>query len=268
MFPGARAANDAAYGIVGAPLERSTTFHPGARFGPERIRHFARGFEDYDHRTDQRFSELRVADHGDVRAWQNAEEYLSFLEGELTDIIHDGAIPVLLGGEHTVSVAGVRACDPDVFVSIDAHLDLRSSFDGDPWSHATTTHHALDTVEEAIILGARAGSGEEWSRARSTQNITPIAPPDVEHWIETAQLADQEVYLSIDIDGVDPGFAPATGTREPFGLSPPIVREVIDALAPQSVGFDLVEVTDRDDGQTATLAAKLLRECIYQHATG
>ena len=126
MFPGATAARDeAAYVIVGAPLDVSTTFQPGARFGPDRIRRFARTYDDYDARTGHHFSNLAVHDHGDVRAWDNADEYLEYLEGVVTDVIWDDAVPLLLGGEHTISLAGVRAADPDVFVCLDAHLDLR-----------------------------------------------------------------------------------------------------------------------------------------------
>lgn len=272
MFPGAgeRAVSDARYAILGAPLEISASFYPGARFGPSRIRHFAEGFEDYDHRTDQRFTDLAVIDRGDVRPWQDAEEYLEFLGGELGDVVRAGAIPLLLGGEHTVSIAGVRATDPDVYVCVDAHLDLRASYDGDPWSHATAIHHVHEHVEEVILLGSRSGSRAEWERATASPSITVIEPEEVEEWLQSewaAHLGSRSAYLSLDIDGIDPGVAPATGTREPFGLRPRTVRSAIAAVGPEAVGFDVVEVTDRDEGQTATLAAKLLRDFVFTHAS-
>lgn len=271
MFPGARDGplSQAAYALVGAPLDCSSTFYPGARFGPERIRHFSRGFEDFDHRTGQHFSELGVIDLGDIRAWDDAPEYLAFLRGELRDVVNAGAVPIVLGGEHTVTVAGVEATDPSVFVALDAHLDMRESFDGNPYSHATVTHHSLETVEEAIVLGARAGNEDEWERARRNQSVTAIDPGSVGGWIENQiadAIADRSVYLSIDMDVIDPGFAPATGTKEPIGLTPQLARDAIRSIAPSAIGFDVVEVTDRDDGQTPTLAAKLLREAVYTHA--
>jgi agmatinase len=263
-FPGATADRETAeYVVVGAPLDISTTFQPGTRFGPRRVRHFATTFDDYDRRTDSRFTDLSVHDHGDVRAWDDAVEYLDFLEGVLTDVRRDGAVPVTVGGEHTVSVAGVRATDPDVVVVLDAHLDLRSEYDGNEYSHATATRHALDVADEAVILGARTGSPEEWDRA-DHDDVTVVAPEEVADW-SLPFFGDRRVYLSVDVDGVDPGYAPGTGTMEPFGLTPREMRDVIRTVASDAVGFDVVEVNDRDDGQAAALAGKLLREFVYAH---
>jgi agmatinase len=270
VFPGASEEGES-YGIVGAPLDVSTTFQPGTRFGPDRIRRFAETFDDYDRRTEQRFSELSVADHGDVRAWNDAVEYLHHLEGVLRDVVMDDAVPLLIGGEHTVSEAGVRAADPDLFVCLDAHLDLRSEYDGDPHSHACVTRHVLEVVEEAAILGARTGSEEEWERA-AADDVTVVPPEDVGEWIEAVGSGERdpfegrETYLSVDVDGADPGFAPGTGTKEPFGLHPREMRDVVRLAAPDCVGFDVVEVNDRDDGQAAALGGKLLREFVYEHA--
>ena len=269
MFPGATAdRDDADYVVVGAPLDVSTSFQPGTRFGPNRIRKFAETYDDYDHTTDQFFSELGVHDAGDVRAW-------------------DDAVPVTVGGEHTVSAAGVAAADPDVFVCLDAHLDLRADYDGNEWSHAAVTRRILDgwpdggsksdavddesdaddaaaTADEAIILGARTGSPEEWERAED-DDVTVVAPEDVADWTPDFD-DDTTVYLSVDIDAADPGFAPGTGTMEPFGLTPRELRDVVRAVAPYAVGFDVVEVNDRDDGQAAALGGKLLREFVFSHA--
>ncbi|WP_049980892.1 arginase family protein [Halolamina rubra] len=276
-FPGAVAERAAAdYAVVGAPLDASTTFQPGARFGPERIRRFARTFDDYDRRTDQYFSDCAVHDAGDVRAWDDAVEYLEFLGGSLADLVADGAVPLLLGGEHTVTAAGVRATDPDVLVVLDAHLDLRDDYDGNPWSHAAVTRRALDgdpddeplstvdgAADRAVILGARTGSEEEWERAER-DDVTVVGPEDVADW--TPEFSDESVYLSVDIDGADPSVAPGTGTMEPFGLAPREMRDVVRQVAPHAVGFDAVEVNDRDDGQAAALAGKLLKEFVYSHA--
>ncbi|MFB6135472.1 MAG: agmatinase [Halobacteriaceae archaeon] len=263
MFPGANADRDgAAYVVVGAPLDVSTSFRPGARFGPEELRRAARGFEDYDRRTDAHFSSLSVHDAGDVHAWNDAPDYLDFLAGTLADVRRDGAVPLLLGGEHTVSVAGVRAADPDVYVCLDAHLDLREELDGDPYSHATVARHALEVADEAVVLGARAGSEAEWERAAAA-DVTAVPPEAVPDW---SPDFDGTAYLSVDVDAVDPAHAPGTGTPEPFGLDPATVRDVVRAVAPDAVGFDVVEVNDRDDGQAATLGAKLLREFVFAHA--
>ncbi|WP_336336850.1 agmatinase [Haloarcula brevis] len=266
MFPGAGAEREAAdYAVVGAPLDASTSFRPGARFGPRRVRQFAQGFDDFDRRTDQHFTDCAVHDHGDIGPTADTAEYLTYLEGTLSDFDGEGAVPLLVGGEHTVSVAGVRALDPDVFVCLDAHLDLRESYAGDEYSHATVARHALSVADEAVVVGARTGSEAEWDRA-SEGDVTVVPPEDVADW--TPDFDDDRVYLSVDIDAADPGFAPGTGTPEPFGLAPRELRDVVRAVAPQCVGFDVVEVNDRDDGQAATLAAKLLREFVFAHAAG
>lgn len=263
MFPGATAdRDDAAYVVVGAPLDVSASFQPGARFGPDRVRTYARPFDDYDHRTGESFSDLDVHDHGDVRAWHDAEEYLEYLEGVLTDVRRDDAVPVTIGGEHTVSVAGVRATEPDVVVSLDAHLDLREAYDGNELSHACAMRRALEVAEEVHVLGARTGSEAEWERA-TEDDVTVVPPEDVAEW---SLPTDRSVYCSLDVDALDPAYAPGTGTPEPFGLEPRTVREAVRSVAPACVGFDVVEVTDRDDGQAASVAAKLLREFVFSHA--
>jgi agmatinase len=275
MFPGATADREAAdYVLAGAPLDRSTTFQPGARFGPDRIRHFAESFEDYDHRTDQHFSDLSVHDEGDLHAWSDAAEYVDFLAGSLGDVVDDDAVPVVLGGEHTVTLAGVRAVDPALFVCLDAHLDLREAFDGDPWSHACVTHRALRTADHAVIVGARAGSEREWARA-AEGDVTVVSPETVadegagavREAIESAvDPATATSYLSVDVDAADPGVAPGTGTMEPGGLSARELLSVVRTVAPVTDGADVVEVNDRDDGQAATLAAALLRAFVFAHA--
>jgi agmatinase len=273
MFPGATADREAAdYVVVGAPLDVSTTFQPGTRFGPDRIRRFAASFEDYDRRTGRHFSELSVHDQGDVRAWDDAADYVDFLAGTLGDVVDDGAVPLLLGGEHTVTVAGVRAVDPDLFVCLDAHLDLRESFDGNPWSHACVTHRALETADHAVIVGARAGSESEWKRA-SADDVTVIDPEAVRERGAAAvtdaaeaavgDLGGATAYLSVDVDAADPGVAPGTGTMEPGGLSAREMREVVRAVAPAADGADVVEVNDRDDGQAAALGGHLLRAFVF-----
>ncbi|ELY80246.1 agmatinase [Natrinema gari] len=256
--------------VVGAPLDATTTFQPGTRFGPRRIRSFAEPFDDYDHRTDRYFSELGVVDRGDVRAWDDVAAYLDYLTSTLREAVWNDAVPLLLGGEHTVSLAGVRAVEPEVFVCLDAHLDLYDAYDGNPLSHAAVTRRILedvDSIAEAIVLGARTGSEAEWERA-ADDDVTVVPPEEVSEWTPGDRFVDREVYLSVDIDAADPGYAPGTGTKEPFGLEPRELRDVVRAVAPQASGFDVVEVNDRDDGQAAALAGKLVREFVFSNADG
>jgi len=278
MFPGATTDREAAsYVVVGAPLDATTTFQPGTRFGPDRVRRFAETYDDYDRRTDGDFSALGVCDAGDVSPWDDVEAYLDHLAAELRSVALDDAVPLLVGGEHTVTYAGVEAVDPDVLVVCDAHLDLRDAYDGNPWSHACVARRCLDDlgVDRAVIVGARTGSEAEWERA-AEGDVEVVPPEEARDWLDevtgdaddadTDPFAGESVYCSVDVDGLDPGFAPGTGTMEPFGLAPREARDLVRAVAPRADGFDVVEVNDRDDGQAAALAGKLLREFVRTHA--
>jgi agmatinase len=263
MFPGATTdRTDADYALVGAPLDATTSFRPGTRFGPREVRHAAGGFEDFDHHTGRSFSDLAVHDHGDVHPRADVDEYLEYLRGTLADYAVEGTVPLVVGGEHTVALAAVRALEPDVAVVLDAHLDLRETYAGAGTSHATVTRRLLSVVDEVVVLGARAGSQEGWERAEA-DDVTVVGPDAVSEW---EPELEGDVYLSVDVDAADPGYAPGTGTPEPFGLEPATMRGVVSGVAPRAVGFDAVEVNDRDDGQAATLAAKLLREFVFAHA--
>ena len=118
-------------------------------------------------------------------------------------------------------------------------------------------------ADRAVVLGARAGSEAEWDRA-DAGDVTVVPPEEVPAWRD--EFEDESVYISVDIDAADPGFAPGTGTMEPFGLTPREMHDVVRSVAPHAEAFDVVEVNDRDDGQTATLAAKLLRAFVAEHA--
>ncbi|ERG88577.1 MAG: agmatinase [halophilic archaeon J07HX5] len=265
-LPGATADRDeAAYAVIGAPLDRSTTGQPGTRFGPREVRELARGFEDYDHRTNQRFTDLSVHDHGDIGLRGDAREYLTFLESLVTAYASDGVVPTLIGGEHTVALGGIRALAPDIVVCLDAHLDLRAAYADDPLSHAAVNRRVLETANRVVVLGARAGSQSGWERAADS-DVTVVKPAAVAGWTPPAET--DQLYLSVDIDVADPSVAPGTGTPEPFGLEPATIHEIVRTVAPRAVGFDIVEVNDRDNGQAAVLAAKLLRAFVFAHAAG
>lgn len=260
MFPGATTdPAEADYAILGAPLDATTSFQPGTRFGPDRIRTYGQQFEDYDQDTDLHFTDCNVADCGDIHPWDDVSEYLDFLEGELADHVAADRVPIMLGGEHSVTTAGVRAVEPEVVVSLDAHLDLRDSFEGTQYSHACMLRRALAVADEAIVLGARSGAKEEWERA-SESDVTVVPPADIPSWTPPST---EDLYLTVDVDVVDPAFAPGTGTPEPGGIDSRTCRELVRELAPRAQGFDVVEVNDRDDGQAPALGAKVVRDFVF-----
>jgi agmatinase len=265
QFPGAITSREnASYVIFGAPFDFSTTFIQGSRFGPSQLRKFAAHFEDYDPRTKTSFSELLVHDSGDIIPESSSfTTYIDYLEGFITDVVNDGITPILIGGEHTVNLAALRALKPDTYVCLDAHLDLRETYQDNPWSHATSTLRALEIVDNAVIIGARSGCEEEWDQANK-KNITVISPNEVQDWEPSFKGS---VYFSIDIDASDNSIAPGTGTPEPFGLSSKEMLRIVHMVSPYASGFDIVEVNDQDNGQAAILGGKLLREFVHSHAT-
>jgi agmatinase len=262
-FPGATAPlDDAQYVLRGAPLDVTGSGQPGARAGPDAIRRAAREQEGYDHRTDARLADRAVHDAGDLDGWPDPAEYVDVLAGDVTTDRDRGAMPILLGGEHTVSLAGIEATEPSVYVALDAHLDLRDTYAGEAICHATVARRALerDGVERAVLLGARSGSAAGWERA-ARDDVTVVPPGDVPEW---RPGFDGPVYLSADVDVVDPAYAPGTGTLEPGGLTSREVLAAIRRIAPHAVGADVVEV--QDDRPTAALAAACVRAIVHAHA--
>jgi len=261
---------DARYAVFGVPYDGTTSFRPGARFGPRAIREVSFNFESYDPATGIDFFEVPVTDLGDLAVSRLPEEVARQTADVAEDIVQDGKVPVMLGGEHTATVGAVRAVRPEVYVVCDAHLDLRDELDGTPYSHGCVTRRVLEAVEDVVIIGARSGDREQFEiAAEKTRLYTADAVR--ERGIGAVlrevreHVAERRIYLSIDADAIDCCLTPGLGTPEPFGMTPLEIREVVRALAPYTAGFDYVEVAPFDSGQTAAVAAQMVREFIARH---
>jgi agmatinase len=261
---------DARYVIFGAPYDGTTSFKPGTRFGPRAIRDLSFNFESYDPSTGIDFCDVPVADLGDLAVSRLPEDLVGQVADVAGDIVGDGKVPVMLGGEHTATVGAVGAVRPEVYVVCDAHLDLRDELDGTPYSHGCVTRRVLDTVEDVVIIGARSGDREQFEIAAERTHLY-TADTVRERGIGAVlrevreHVAGRRIYLSIDADAIDCCLTPGLGTPEPFGMTPLDIREVVRALAPYAVGFDYVEVAPFDSGQTAAVAAQMVREFIARH---
>ena len=257
--------------ILGVPLEVTLSFRPGTRFGPQQIRNVSVGLEEYSMYQDRELSEVRFFDAGDlVLPLGNLLESLHVIETAATQLIRDHKNPIFLGGEHLISYPLIKAMSaqyPDLVVlHFDAHADLRPDYLGQPWSHATVIRRVSEIVKGSNIFqfGIRSGTREEFSYARENTHLT------IEKVLEPLQailprIEDRPVYLTLDIDVMDPAFAPGTGTPEPGGCSSREMIAAIHALCHMNiVGMDLVEVSPGNDNndQTSILAAKLVREAI------
>ena len=184
--------------------------------------------------------------------------------------IKEERIPVMMGGEHSVTIGAVRALAPKWYVVCDAHLDMLEEFRGSSCNHDCVTARVAETVENIVIIGPRSGTRDECSEARRRFHLY-TADDVFERGMkavldEIAQLiGDESVYLSIDADAIDCCITPGLGTPEPFGLTPSDVRSVIRRFSKNAVGFDYVEVLPNDSGQTAIVAAHMIREFIAGH---
>jgi agmatinase len=261
---------DARYVVFGVPYDGTTSFRPGTRFGPRAIRELSFNFESYDPSTGIDFFEVPVADLGDLAVSKVPEDLVGQVADVAGDVVGDGKVPVMLGGEHTATIGAVRAVRPDVYVVCDAHLDLRDELDGTPYSHGCVTRRVLDTVGEVVIIGARSGDREQFevaaerTRLYSSDTVREQGIGAVLREV-LEDIGDKRIYLSIDADAIDCCLTPGLGTPEPFGMTPLEIREVVRALAPHAVGFDYVEVAPLDAGQTAAVAAQMVREFIARH---
>ena len=262
---------DADYIVFGAPLDRTSSNRRGTRFGPEAIRRESAYLDTYSQRTGLDWDDLRLADIGDV-ACGGVESCLSNIE----DVIKSTEqVPFMLGGEHLITLGALRAIRPDLVIVYDAHLDLRDELFGERMSHATYLRRGYEELGfKAIILGARALSGGEVEYAMGNYDLSYMTSLDIikgqENPVKIVNEAIEsasKVYISIDMDVLDPSYAPAVGNPHPEGLSTTQLMELIaGTMSNKITGFDLNEVNPHyDAGNTATTAAYIVMETLYAH---
>ncbi|SET10532.1 agmatinase [Methanococcoides vulcani] len=269
----------AGYVLFGVPFDRTSSFRAGSRWAPDAMRSASANFESYNAFFDIDLAEIPIHDAGNFEAGVLVDDVLSELYLDVIGITDEGKIPIMMGGEHSLTLPCVKACAKNAegnfgVVVLDAHFDLRDEFEGVKYNHACVSRHILDEVtDNYVTIGVRSGPKEEWEFAKEN-DICYYTPEDVSN--KGPEVLVQEIkeyldcdsiYLSLDMDALDPSYAPALGTPEPFGLSSVEVRDIVRGLAPLSAGFDVVEIApEYDSGQTAILGAKLIREFIAAHA--
>ncbi len=258
-----------AVAIVGAPYDATSSFRAGSRHAPAAIRWASQSIETYSPILDRDLETVALTDLGDLDLGDGPPEAAIDAVRARVTALGDETLPLILGGEHTVTLGAVQALHarhPDLVVlQLDAHTDLRDEYDGRRYSHATVMRRVLETVGSGSIvqLGIRAGTREEFALARTAaRHSTPRVelPTAVWTWLEGRPL-----YVTVDIDVLDPSEAPGTGNPEAEGPSAAEVLSLLRRLTPlHLVGIDLVEVSPPLDpsGRTAVLAAILLREMI------
>ncbi|MDD1769376.1 MAG: agmatinase [Methanomassiliicoccales archaeon] len=268
-FADANASFDGAKFIIcGVPFDRTTSYRAGARMAPNAIRQASYNFETYLFEHDVDLSDVPINDMGNVEECGSPEEMVDIVGGIVKNIVNAGKFPVFMGGEHTTTIPVVGAFDDIGVISIDAHLDYRESYLGMKYSHACVTRRIAEHLgrENVLVFGVRSISAEEKGddMPEYVDSFT-IREVGVEDSFKRAlaTMHRKRIFLTLDVDGIDPAFAPATGTPEPFGLTPLEVKKCIGILGERLVGFDVTEVCPPyDEGNTAALAARMMREVI------
>ncbi|MBV9893625.1 MAG: agmatinase [Chloroflexi bacterium] len=272
--PEPAAASRAAAAVFGAPLDLTESFRDGARHGPDAVRQMSESLESYSPILDRDLADLAVIDLGNLELNHlNIEAALDTISQAAAKAAGTAKLAIMLGGEHTASLGGFRGMKrvhPDgVIIQADAHLDMRPDYEGQPFTHATWLHHVgeefgFDRIHQ---VGLRSGDRAEWRLARGTTawSSTELSlPTSVRERIEK-----RPVYVSVDIDVLDPAHAPGTGCPEPGGMT---FRELASFLYSLEglnvVALDVMEVSPNVDPAniTAAAAAKLVREAILLFA--
>jgi agmatinase len=268
--------------VTGIPFDTATSRRPGARFGPEAIRSASIGLRPYHPPLDvDVFGSLSVVDWGDLAVTPgNAERTTAQIAAGLEPILRAGVVPVVLGGDHSVVLGELRAHaavhGPVALVLLDAHADTWDDYYGERYFHGTPFRRALEEglvrPERSIMAGMRGPlySRSDISDARTMgfeivpdAELRELGPAEYGRRVRS-RVGDAPVYMSFDIDVLDPAFAPGTGTPEVAGLDPREALALIRALAGMRfTGFDVVEVAPAYDGPgetTALLAASVAYE--------
>jgi len=272
VFLGANASYEKARAVIlGLPMDYTVSFRPGSRSGPMAIRNVSVAIEEYSLYQNKSLEDYSYCDLGDLALpFGNVPKSLQRIEQAATVLLKDEKFPIFLGGEHLVTFPLIKAYArkyPDLrIVHFDAHADLREDYYGENLSHSTVMRKAAELLGPGRIyqFGIRSGIKEEFEFARENTRMYPfevLAP--LQNVLE--ELHGYPIFVSLDIDVVDPAFAPGTGTQEPGGCTSQQIIQAIGLLAQLNVvGFDLVEVCPPLDfsERTAILAAILIREAI------
>ncbi|MBO4474417.1 MAG: agmatinase [Clostridiales bacterium] len=260
--------------IFGAPFDGTTSFRPGTRFGPSAMRNESIGLESFSPYQDKDLEDAPICDSGDLDLpFGDAERALDLIEQETARILDDRKLPIMLGGEHLVSLGAFRAVAkkyPDVVViHFDAHCDLREDYIGSKLSHACVIRRIHDIVGDGRIyqFGIRSGTKEEFEFAKTHTKMERFTAENLDEVLTLLGLSEKPVpvYLTIDLDVLDPSIFPGTGTPEAGGLSFEKLRERLMLFTNVNlVGLDFVELSPPYDasGCSTALALKILRETL------
>ena len=258
--------------LFGAPFDSTTSFRPGARFGSAAMRHESFGLETYSPYQDKDLTDYQIFDSGDLElCFGSAESALADIEDRSAMILADGKMPLLIGGEHLVTLGSVRAVlkkYPDLhIIHFDAHADLRDDYLGAKLSHACVIRRCHDLIGDGRIhqFCIRSGEREEFVFAKAHTEMHPFDFTGLDELVANLKSSGAPIYFTIDLDCLDPSTFPGTGTPEAGGVTfmqlLGAIRKVCEANIVAADVNELAPMLDPTGVSTAT-ACKVLRELL------
>lgn len=266
---------DSDYVIFGIPYDKTSSFRMGASSAPKEVRFNSWNFETFNIRNKVDFKDIRVHDYGNLSIKNKPiNDVMDEVKSITEMLIKDNKFPVAIGGEHSLTSAIIEAHPKDIAVlSLDAHLDYRDVYENEKYNHACVMRRISEkiNIKDIAILGIRSAEKDEYYEAKN----------DGLFWIEAFDINkngikkclneiknrffNKKIYLTLDIDVLDPSYAPGTSTPEPFGISPKDVLHCIEFFSEDIIGFDIMEVCPSyDKGETALISAKFIKSLIEE----
>jgi agmatinase len=261
---------DADIVMFGVDYDGTCSFRPGTRFGPSAVRRASYGLETFSWSTECDLETLSIFDRGDLGCpMGDSLETQRMIKETTAQILSDQKIPFMIGGEHSISYPSIEAVYevyPNLkVIQLDAHADLRETYMNNPYSHACVMNRVVKLCgsQRLIQWGIRSGTKEEFAFAKEH---TLCLKADVEALKNAIKdFGSTPVYLTIDVDVIDPSLLPGTGTPEPGGITYTMFEEVIQVLSSLNiVGLDMVELSPDYDhsGVSSVVVAKMVRQCL------
>ena len=258
--------------MFGAPFDSTTSYRPGARFGSASIRHESYGLETYSLYQDKGLEDCEIFDSGDLElCFGSSEAAMSDIRDRATEILEDGKLPFMIGGEHLVTLGAVRAAVtkyPELhIIHFDAHADLRDDYLGAKLSHACVLRRCHELVGDGKIhqFCIRSGERAEFAFAKEHTDMHPFSFDGLQEVVEELAGKQVPVYFTIDLDCLDPSVLPGTGTPEAGGVTFLELLEAMKQVAKTNiVGVDVNELAPMLDvsGVSTATACKVIRELL------
>ncbi len=256
--------------IFGVPFDATCTYRSGARFGPNSVRQAFQNIEIYSHHLDVDLEALELEDLGNLRQTSSVQQMVDSVQKVVKELISEESPFAILGGEHSLTFGSCSMLPSDTAIAVfDAHLDLRDEYADLRLSHATFLRRLLELRKTATVVhvGSRAATAEEW-RFANDAGLTTISCDTIfavdgsQKLFTDFMIGFDTVYVSVDLDVLDPAFAPGVSNPEPAGLSSYQLLQFLYSLRGKKiVGFDIVELSPPyDNGSASVVAAKLLAE--------